>query len=223
MFKRIWLSITHSNHTFKTGPFRYLSQFDERLTTIPSQRGRLILLCLIVFILACGIRLLYLEDRFTEIQRGASLFTTIVKPYRQDAVQILEDRSFFAPNRREGAGENRLLLHPPGYALIILAIYGTDEPADSYSALRSIQIGFDALASVMVLLIAAELLPLWAAVIGALLVALSPHLASYSLYLSPESLAVFPILVAVYLIAKAKRRPRIWLITLAGAMIGVSC
>jgi len=222
MFKRIWLSITSLANQAHAPLSRYLSTSDEKAVTILSQRVRMILLCVMVFILAAAVRLLYLEDRFTETQRGTSLLTTIVKPYRQDAFQILEDRSFFAPKRREDAGENRLLLHPPGYALLLLAIYGTEEPSD-FAGIRFLQMAFDALASVMVLLIAAELLPLWASVLGAILVALSPHLALYSLYLSPDSLAVFPILVAVYLIVKARRRPNVGLIVLAGVMIGVSC
>ena len=49
------------------------------------------------------------------------------------------------------------------------------------------------------------------------------HLAFYSLYLSPESLAVLPILVAVYLIIRARYRPRVWMIATAGVMIGLSC
>jgi hypothetical protein len=75
----------------------------------------------------------------------------------------------------------------------------------------------------MVLLIAAELLPVWVAALGAILVALSPHLASYSLYLSPDSLAVLPILIAIYLILKSRKRPRVVLVVLAGILLGLSC
>ena len=223
MLKRIWLSITSLVNQTSSGIFAHRSTAEIEDTTVQSQRVRLTLLCATVFILAAGVRFLHLEDRFTEIERGSSLLTSIVRPYRQDALQILEDRSFFVSKKREDDGATRLLLHPPGYALLLLSIYGAAEPHDSYRVLRSIQIAADALASVLVLLIAAEVLPLWVAALGAMLVALSPHLAFYSLYLSPESLAVLPILIAVYLITKSRRRPSIWLMTLTGVMIGLSC
>jgi dolichyl-phosphate-mannose-protein mannosyltransferase len=223
MLKRIWLSTTSLANQISTGTDTLPSTVEPKPSLIQSRRGRLILLCAIVFVLASAVRLLYFEDRFTEIERGTSFLTTLVKPYRQDALQMLEDRSFFSPKHRPDGGETRLLLHPPGYALVILLIYGAAEPDDSYGRLRFLQITFDAFAVVMVLLIAAELLPLWVAALGAMVVALSPHLAIYSLYLSPESLAVLPILVAVYLILRAKKRPRVGLIALAGVMIGLSC
>ena len=223
MLKRIWLSITSLASQASSVIFTHRSHARIQESSVRSQRGRLTLLCAIVFVLAAGVRLLHLEDRFTEIERGSSPLTSIVKPYRQDALQILEDRSFFASKKQDDGGATRLLLHPPGYALLLLSIYGAAEPNDSYCFLRILQIAADALASVLVLLIAAEVLPLWVATLGAVLVALSPHLAFYSLYLSPESLAVLPILVAVYLTTQARKRPRIWLMTLAGVMIGLSC
>src|SRR5215813_11495485 len=222
MLKRIWLSITSLANQISTKPDTPPLPLENK-PSIRSLRVRFVILCAIVFVLAGAVRLLYLEDRFTEIERGTSFLTTLVKPYRQDALQMLEDRSFFRAKRRPDEGETRLLLHPPGYALLILLIYGAADPDDSYGRLRFLQITFDAFAVVMVLLIAAELLPLWVAALGAMLVALSPHLALYSLYLSPESLAVLPILVAVYLIVKSKKRPRVGLIALAGVMIGLSC
>ena len=222
MLKRIWLSITSLADKASSGIFTHRPNADDH-SSLPSQRLRLTLLCATVFILAGGVRLLHLKDRFTEIERGSSLLTSIVKPYRQDALQLLEDRTFFASKNPDDGGATRLLLHPPGYALLLLSIYGASEPSDSYRVLRLLQITADALASVMVLLIAAELFPVWVAAIGAMLVALSPHLAFYSLYLSPESLAVLPILVAVYLIIRARYRPRVWMIATAGVMIGLSC
>ena len=223
MLKRTWLSITSLINQTSSGIFTHRSPAEIEESTVQSQRVRLALLCATVFILAAGVRLLHLADHFTEIERGSSFLTSIVKPYRQDALQMLEDRSFFASKKQEDSGATRMLLHPPGYALLLLSIYGSAEPNDSYRVIRLLQIAADALASALVLLIAAEVLNLWIAVLGAMLVAISPHLAFYSLYLSPDSLAVLPILVAVYLIIKARKRPRIWLMILAGLMIGLSC
>lgn len=198
-----------------------LSAPESRTSSITSQH--FVLICAAVFLLASGVRLLHREDRFTEIDRGTSLLTSLVEPYRQDARQMIEDGSFLFPKKGPDGEEERALLHPPGYAILLLVMYGAEKPDDSYSRLRLLHILSDALASVVVLLIAAELFPISTAVIGALLVALSPHLAYYSQYLSPESLAVLPILIAVYLIVKATKRPRAGLIALAGVMLGLSC
>ena len=63
----------------------------------------------------------------------------------------------------------------------------------------------------------------WWSTIAGVLAALSPHLAYYSLYLLPESLAALPILVASYLLIKAYKRPRLEAVLTAGVLIGVSC
>ncbi|HKP87818.1 MAG TPA: glycosyltransferase family 39 protein, partial [Blastocatellia bacterium] len=85
------------------------------------------------------------------------------------------------------------------------------------------QIIFDALAAALAFLIAAELLPRAAAIIAGLLVAFSPHLAHHTLMLLPDSLVAVPTLLAVYLIIKASKRPRLVTMIAAGIMIGLSC
>ena len=75
----------------------------------------------------------------------------------------------------------------------------------------------------LVFFIAAELLPNVVAIIAAMLVAISPHLAYYSLWLSPDSLAVLPMLIAVYLIIRAIKRPQLVTIVTAGVLLGLSC
>jgi len=94
--------------------------------------------------------------------------------------------------------------------------------AEPYEVLRLVQILCDAVASVMIFLIATELLPLAVAAIAGLLVSLSSHLSYYSLYLSPDSLPVLPLLVAVYLVIRASKRERLITVIAAGAMVGLS-
>ena len=53
--------------------------------------------------------------------------------------------------------------------------------------------------------------------------AFSPHLAHHSLLLLPESLAVAPILIAVFLVIRARKRHRLVTVLTAGAMVGVAC
>jgi hypothetical protein len=59
--------------------------------------------------------------------------------------------------------------------------------------------------------------------IAATLMALSPHASYYSLRLSPDSLAVLPVLFAVYLLIEAIKQPRLLTMILAGLMLGLSC
>src|SRR5207237_1247187 len=61
------------------------------------------------------------------------------------------------------------------------------------------------------------------AAIAGLLVALAPQFTYNSVLLLPDSLTVFPILVAVYLLNWAIKRPRLITLSMAGALIGLSC
>jgi predicted membrane-bound mannosyltransferase len=56
-----------------------------------------------------------------------------------------------------------------------------------------------------------------------MLVALSPQLAYNSLLLLPDSLAVLPILLAIYFIVRARKQSLVIYIIAAGGLIGLSC
>src|SRR5262249_38807199 len=86
-----------------------------------------------------------------------------------------------------------------------------------------LQILLDSTAAVLVFLISARLLPYGVAVIAGLLVALSPHLAYYSLWLTADSICVPFILGAVYSIVLAKEKPRISNAVIAGVLLGLCC
>jgi hypothetical protein len=81
----------------------------------------------------------------------------------------------------------------------------------------------DAGAAVLLFLIASALLPTAAAAIAGVLVALSPHLAYYSLALSPDSLSVIPVLCAVLVLTRALVRPAITTLIVVGLLTGLSC
>ena len=114
-----------------------------------------------------------------------------------------------------------MLVHPPGYSMLAALFHKLS--GDTYTGLRLAQVICDSMAAVLVLLIAAELLPFTVALIGGVLVAFSPHLAGYSLWLSADSLSVLPILLSVCLIIRAIKRPRLITIIGAGACVGLSC
>lgn len=177
--------------------------------------------CLLIFFIAVGVRLLHWQDSHVWIVSGKTSLNGVYKHYYREAERMIEERRILYPRDAPAEGDARLLLHPPGYAILLAAILiFSDNP---HPALWLIQIISNALAAALVFLLAVELLPLAAAFTGGLLVALSPHLACYSLILLPDSLSVLPILLAIYLIIRATRRPRLSTIICAGAMIGLSC
>src|SRR4051794_35577520 len=117
---------------------------------------------------------------------------------------MIEERGILFPGVPVDPGNAHRILHPPGYSLILLAIYGNDKTPDRrYAAVRLLQIVCDSISAVLILLIAAQLFPLAIGVVAGLLTAFSPHLAYYSVWLTPDSLSTLPILLAVYLIVRA--------------------
>jgi hypothetical protein len=177
--------------------------------------------CTAVFVLALGVRLLHWQDSSIEVWRGQSMIMTMGTTYEPEASNMLKDGYILFPRVFKDPSDATLILHPPGYAILIAGIYrwfGTSE-----ANIQLLQIICDSAAAVMVFLIAGELLPFAVAIVAGLLVALSPHLAYYSLWFSPDSLAVLPILGAIYFIARAVKRPRLITILAAGALLGLSC
>lgn len=164
--------------------------------------------------------ILYWHDASAEIARGDSTIQALASLYRDEAKRVLDTGGILFP-RGHDVGDTRILSRPPGYSLIMAAATATFGDPDT--PLRLAQILLAAAQAGMVVLIAAELLPVGLAIIAGLIAAFSPHLAYYSIFLSPDSLAVFPILIAVYLIIRASKRPRLITIIAAGTFIGLSC
>jgi 4-amino-4-deoxy-L-arabinose transferase-like glycosyltransferase len=172
----------------------------------------------LVFAAAFGVRLLCWRDaRFEayEVQSAVS------QNYRHFARLLVQNgaASFYDPSST--TSEPDLLGHPPGYSFVLAALYTIFGESDA--AAQIFQIVCDSLAAALVVLIGAELLSLGVGVVAGLLAALSPQFGWNSMTILPDTLAVLPVLLAVYLLARA-RDDRAWLGALgAGALVGVSC
>jgi dolichyl-phosphate-mannose-protein mannosyltransferase len=188
----------------------------SRLTRI--QLG---VICTTILLSALGVRFLHWQDRHVEIVSGKASLAGVLNRYRKEATRMLDEGGILFPREQPADGNARLLAHPPGYSILLAAIYRVG--GDEYNWLWVLQVLCDAAAALLVFLIALELLNWWAALSAAMLTAVSPHLAYYSLLLSPDSLAVPPILLAVYLVIRGLKRPRVSGMMLAGALVGVSC
>jgi hypothetical protein len=184
-------------------------------------RTHFLAMCVCVFLIALGVRLLYWQDNRVEIERGKTLATGLAKHYEGEAQRMIDEGRVLFPRDFVDAGDVRLIIHPPGYSILMAAVLRAVD--NSTNPLILFQIIGDALAAVLVLMIALELLPVAAAMIGALLAALFPHSSYYSVWLSPDTLAVLPILLAVYFIVRLSKRPKLATAVVSGAMIGLSC
>ena len=187
-------------------------------------RSRLALACITIFIVALGVRFLHLRDIRSEQLTGESIITTLVDHYQQESIRIANEGRVLFPDSPFDPSDGRLVMHPPGYSILLALIYGREAPADrSYRMLRLVQVFCDSLAALLIFLIAVQLLPLSTAFIAGMLAALSPHFAYYCLWLTPDSLAVLPILISICLLTRATLRPRFITVVGAGVMIGLSC
>lgn len=167
---------------------------------------------LLVFAVALGVRLLTWHDLRLDVWK---VQTYVTSDYKYSAYLLARHdfKAFLYDINRMG--------HPHGYPIFLAGIFKAF--GDSDDAIQLVQIVGDAVAALLVFLIAFELLPFGVALIAGLLTALSPQFAYHSVLLLPDSLAVLPILLAVYLIVQAFRRPRFLTFVAAGALIGVSC
>jgi hypothetical protein len=192
-----------------------VTAFEQR----PRARGRgLLVACLIVFLTAFGVRLLSWQDTRLGVSK---VQTAVVEDYKRVARLLLAGGplSFFDSSSPLADPNN--LGHPPGYSILLALVYSVTGESDA--AVQLLQACADALAAVLILLIVAELFPLGAGVVAGLLAAFSPQFAWNSVLLLPDSLAVLPLLLAVYLMARAFKRPSLVLMLAAGACVGLSC
>ena len=182
-----------------------------------ARRQRLIAAGLI-FLSAFGVRLMVWQNKRTEVPLVQA---RVVENYKQLARLLQQNGpgSFFEPTSTTSNPD--LLGHPPGYSIVLAIIYMLAGETDVTTQL--FQMFCDSLAAVLIFLIAIELLPLSVGIISGFMAAFAPQFTWNSILLLPDTLAALPVLIAIYLITRARRRPRWSSILAAGALIGVSC
>src|SRR5713226_8640878 len=182
----------------------------DRHSSRSTLRARVIL-ALTIFLLAFGVRVLCWHDTRLEVGK---VQTAVTADYQRVARLLREGgvRSFLSSSSALSDLNN--LGHPPGYSLLLAVIYSVF--GESNTAVQFVQIVCDALAAVIIFLIVAELLPVSAGILAGMLAAFSPQFAWNSVLLMPDSLCVFPILLAVYLLARAAEHPRLINFLIAG-------
>ncbi len=171
-----------------------------------------------IFLVALGMRLLSRHDAQHDVWK---VQTVVAEDYQRAAGMLREGglRGFFSA--RGPLADPNLLGHPPGYPIVIATVWSVFGESDK--SIQLLQIFVDSLAAVLIFLIALELLPFSVALIAGLLVALAPQFTWNSVLLLPDTLAVFPVLLGIYCLVRAVKKPRLVSVLAAGALIGLSC
>lgn len=181
-------------------------------------RKKIIIACALIFLATFCTRLLYWHSERLEAIKVESMAGA---GYKDIARHLVRDgfSSFFSPS--SPLSSPNTISYQPGYSLLMAFLFRLFGESDT--ALQLFQITWDAGAAVMVFLVALELLPFAVAVISGALVALSPQFSWFSIILMPDSMGVLPILVAIFFLIRAYKRPRLVTFMIAGAFIGLSC
>jgi 4-amino-4-deoxy-L-arabinose transferase-like glycosyltransferase len=186
-----------------------------------SSRQHLLILVLI-FLIALGVRLLNWQGHHDE---ALAVQTSVALNYKHQARLIQANGVTSLYDAASGTNNPDLLGHPPGYPILLSFVYRV---AESDKLAQLLQIICDSLSVVIIVLIACEFFPVAVGLIAGLMAAFAPQFSWNSLTLLPDSLAALPILVAVLVITRTRRRtkqPNRLLLPLlaAGALIGISC
>ena len=178
-------------------------------------RRKLALICLSIFLFAVAVRFFHYQDN-----HHLPFMAGLTAEYRSHA-QLVREGEIKLLIRGPNPADESVMAHPPGYPILMAGVFSIF--GDSDKAMQFVQIACDAALAVLIFFVAAELLPVAVAIIAAIMVAISPQLAQYSGVLLPDSIAVAPIVLAIYFLVRASRRPRVIMIMASGILIGLSC
>lgn len=176
---------------------------------------------LLVFAVALAARVLLLADQRTSIEAAHEVSYTQPRHYQNAGRRILDDPVHaLLFDEASDRGRERMLVHPPGYPLLIAGVFGTI--GGESSTLRWVQLVIDALSAVLLYVIGTRLFRQPVALAAGLCAAVSPQLAWNALVLQPDTVAITPLLGAVLAIVW-QARPTLRPAVAAGALIGISC
>jgi len=201
---------------------------DQPSVRTPAAVNRLALRCQVliltlIFFTALGVRLL---NWYGHYQEALTVQTSVALNYKQQARLIRANGVASLYVASSATNNPDLLGHPPGYPILLSALYRVAGEHDMVT--QFLQIILDSLSVVIIVLIAFEFFPAAIGIVAGLMAVFAPQFSWNSLTLLPDSLATLPILLAMLIITKTSRRlndsARSSLLSLliAGALIGVS-
>jgi hypothetical protein len=119
-----------------------------KVSAAPLSPRRLVMPCVLIFIAALGVRLLHWQDCYVETLRSDSLSAGLTKSYQHEAERMTEDGSVLFPNAAVDPGDAHILIHPPGYSILLLVIHKLH--GDPTFTMRALQVVCDSACLVMI-------------------------------------------------------------------------
>jgi N-acetylglucosaminyldiphosphoundecaprenol N-acetyl-beta-D-mannosaminyltransferase len=192
----------------------------------PLSRNFKILIVIGIFLLAFLVRYLQYLDFIPLIKAGQQDFAGLTTIHENYVTQILNKGIEGVFPKQVTPGDTSLLIYPPGYALFLSGIYSltSRNPLNA----QMVQAILDSIAAVLVFFIVLELFNRTIAIFSGLAVAISHHLAYYSMLLLPDG--VLPVFVMAGTLCLIRAYKVSWHkdkgykeLFLAGAFFGLSC
>jgi dolichyl-phosphate-mannose-protein mannosyltransferase len=185
------------------------------------QSGTKLFFALLIFFLSFSIKSLVAVDISPVMYTAAHPALISIREIERDTELVTEGRGLFPPKNWD-ASDTSLTVYPPGYPYFRSAVYSVFGKSDFN--VQIVQNAINSVSAIMIFLIAGRLVTWRVGVASGLLAAASHHLSYYSNYILPDSLCALPILVAVYLLVRARQSSIKWFLsyTLAGVMLGLS-
>jgi hypothetical protein len=177
---------------------------------------RWITICLILFTISAGVRLLVWQNNKLAM---AAVQYVVTEGYVRDAGLLLNGDFATFIRGVDPPSDANIIMHPPGYPIFLAVVQGMFGAA----SLPVVQILINSLAPVLLFLIAASIFGTTAGWAAGILGALSPQFAYHSGIILPDELSVLPILFAVFAFVLAYKKTDIRWAVLAGLGIGLSC
>jgi hypothetical protein len=197
----------------------------KTLITAIGARSRLgtrakVAISILLFAVSFSIRSLHAVDlqpvMYTKDEPGRGMSGQ----YDQEASSIFSGRGILVPDNWDPSNTS-LLVHAPGYPVFLAVVYMLNRRSYFYAQL--VQNIVNSFGPVIMFLLAGELLSWRIGIVSGVLAAGSHHLAYFSNLILPDSLCALPLAAAVYLLVRARGRPRWWIYYgLSGLMIGLS-
>lgn len=182
------------------------------------QKLKTCVLGIIILLISLGVGLLIRQDMHFEALRVQS---EVAEVYQYFAGFISEDGyfSYFDSNAR--AADHNFLGHPPGYSFFLAFILHFLGESNFTTQIITILIG--GFSAVIVFLIGQKLISTQTGFLAGVIAAFCPQFAFNSVLLLPDTMAIFPILLAVYFWVRSFQKPRLITIILAAICLAVSC
>jgi hypothetical protein len=174
-----------------------------------------------VFLIALAVRSLYAVDLAPALESQEQPGSRMMQRYDEGAAAILQGDGLLFVSGVDPS-DTGLLSRPPGYSILLAAIYGV--VGRGLFAAQLVQNVLNALVPAFVFLLADTLVSRRSAIGASLLAALLPHLAYYSALLTPDVVCAIPVLIALVVLVPLARGRRVPVVRalLAGVMLGLA-